>query len=219
MARFRDRRDAGRRLAALLGNRCRDALVVGLPRGGVVVAAEVARALDADLDVIIVQKIGHPAQPELAIGAIGEDGVRVVDEDAVRQLGVDAEALSRREAIAREELQRRVERFRGGRLRHDFAGRHVAIIDDGIATGASATAACRVARAAGASRITVAVPVAPHGWEADFEGLADDLVAITVPRGMGAVGRFYRDFAQTSDDEVLASLDAADTTSERGSGG
>lgn len=211
MARFRDRRDAGRRLAALLGDHCRGALVVGLPRGGVVVAAEVARAVDSDLDVIIVQKIGHPAQPELAIGAIGEAGVRVVDDDTVRRLGVDAGALARREALAREELQRRVERFRGDRRRHDLAGRHVVIVDDGIATGATATAACEVARAAGASRITLAVPVAPHGWESSFEDLADDVFAITTPRGMGAVGRFYRDFAQTSDEEVLACLAHADS--------
>jgi putative phosphoribosyl transferase len=206
MTRFRDRRDAGRRLAALIGEHARDALVVGLPRGGVIVAAEVAAAAGAELDVIVVQKIVHPTHRELALGALGEAGIEVVDRDALQHLGVDDEELARQEALARAELARRVERFRPASGRRDLTDRHVVIVDDGIATGATAQAACRVARTAGAAHITVGVPVAPHGWEASFVDLADDLYAVTAPRMMGSVGRFYRDFTQVGDDEVLACL-------------
>jgi predicted phosphoribosyltransferase len=208
VARFHDRCDAGRRLAPLLSPGVRDdTLVVGLPRGGVIVAAEVARILDVPLDVIIVQKIGHPLQPELAIGALGENGVRVIDDGGLRAMGVSPDALARAEAAARAELERRVERFRRGTTALALGGRHVAIVDDGIATGASARAACRVARAAGADRITVAVPVAPPGWEVDFEALADELICPMTPRSFGSVVRFYVDFRQTTDAEVLDRLD------------
>jgi predicted phosphoribosyltransferase len=184
-----------------------DALVVGLPRGGVIVAAEVAATIGASLDVIIVQKIGHPLQPELALGALGEGGARVID-DHVRSLGVDDDALARAEEFALTQLEQRVRRFRRGAAPQALRGRHIVIVDDGVATGASAVAACRVATASGAGRVTVAVPVAPHGWETRFDGLADDLIALSTPRSFGSVGRFYEDFRQTTDDEVLACLAA-----------
>jgi putative phosphoribosyl transferase len=205
--RYHDRADAGRRLAPLVAPGADDStLVVGLPRGGVVVAAEVARSLEVPLDVIIVQKIGHPHQPELAIGALGENGVRVLDADVLRSLGVTEQMLARSEATATDELARRVRRFRRGTPTETLAGRHVVIVDDGIATGASARAACRVARAAGADRITLAVPVAPPGWEVDFTTLADELICPLTPRSFGSVGRFYVDFRQTTDAEVLGRL-------------
>lgn len=210
MTRFRDRTDAGRRLAPLLAESARDdTLVVGLPRGGVIVAAEAAAALDVPLDVIIVQKIGHPDQPELAIGALGENGVRVVEDSAIRSLGITADSLADAEERATAELARRIVRFRSTTSPPDLAGRHVVVVDDGIATGATAAAACRVARAAGADRITLAVPVAPHGWEHRFDELADDLIAMDTPRSFGSVGRFYVDFDQTTDAEVLAALATA----------
>lgn len=208
MVRFRDRVEAGRRLApAVAAIASADSVVVGLPRGGVIVAAEVAAAIGAPLDVIVVQKIGHPHQPELALGALGEGDARIIDED-VRALGVDDDALARAEEAARTRLEQRVRRFRGDAPPRTLRGRHVIIVDDGVATGSSAIAACRVARASGAERVTVAVPVAPRGWEQRFDGLADDLVALSTPWSFGSVGRFYTDFRQTTDEEVLACLGA-----------
>jgi len=210
-ARLQDRVDAGRRLAPLVAPGIRaDTLVVGLPRGGVVVAAEVAEVLEVPLDIIIVQKIGHPRQPELAIGALGENGVRVLDRHVLRSLGVTEQMAARAEAEAAEQLRQRVHRFRQGAPPRTMTGRHVVIVDDGIATGATARAACRVARAAGADRITVAVPVAPPGWETDFRPLAEELLCPATPRSFGSVGRFYADFRQTSDAEVLDRLHRAD---------
>lgn len=210
MTRFRDRAHAGRRLAPLLTASARDdTLVVGLPRGGVIVAGEVAAALDVPLDVIIVQKIGHPDQPELAIGALGENGVRVLEDGAISSLGITTDSLADAEEWATAELSRRIARFRGTTSPPDLAGRHVVVVDDGIATGATAAAACGVARAAGADRITLAMPVAPRGWEHRFDELADELVAVDTPRSFGSVGRFYVDFDQTTDAEVLAALAAA----------
>src|SRR5450631_1275985 len=151
--RFRDRCDAGRRLAARLSELPRDGLVVlGLPRGGVPVGYEVARALGVPLDVILVRKLGVPFQPELAMGAIGEDGVRIVNDDVAQRLGVSASAFAAVEAREREELASRVRRFRGGRRRVSLVGRTALIVDDGIATGSTARAACQVARAHGAAR-------------------------------------------------------------------
>ncbi len=210
MTRFRDRAHAGRRLAPLLTASARDdMLVVGLPRGGVIVAGEVAAALDVPLDVIIVQKIGHPDQPELAIGALGENGVRVLEDSAISSLGITTDSLADAEERATAELSRRIARFRGTTSPPDLAGRHVVVVDDGIATGATAAAACGVARAAGADRITLAMPVAPRGWEHRFDELADELIAVDTPRSFGSVGRFYVDFDQTTDAEVLAALAAA----------
>jgi putative phosphoribosyl transferase len=211
VTRFADRAEAGRRLAPLLGDVVgADTIVVGLPRGGVIVAAEVARVLGVPLDVIIVQKIGHPDQPELAIGALGEHGVRVIEDTAVRSLGITAGLLAQAEERATTELARRVRRFRNGTSPAVLGDHHVVITDDGIATGASAAAACRVARAGNARRVTLAVPVAPRGWESRFADLADDVIAVDTPRSFGSVGRFYKDFAQTTDTEVLDALaDAA----------
>jgi putative phosphoribosyl transferase len=209
---FADRRDAGRKLASRLGHlRGPDTIVLGLPRGGVVVAAEVADALDAPLDILIVRKVGVPYQPELAMGAIGEGGVRVMNESVIRQANITADewaAVERREWT---ELDRRVAVWRADHPRIDLAGRVALIVDDGVATGSTARAACRVAKAAGAARVVLAVPVAPAHWTVDFADEADELVALDTPEPFMAVGQWYRDFDPTLDDEVVDCLDRART--------
>jgi putative phosphoribosyl transferase len=208
--RFRDRAEAGRALAEPLeGYREQDPIVLGLPRGGVVVALPVAERLGAPLDVIVVRKLGVPWQPELAMGAIGEGGVRVLDETVMQASGVSEEDLRRVEERELVELSARVERFRGGRAPVDLAGRTVLLVDDGIATGSTARAACRVARARGAAHIVLAVPVAPAGVERRFAQAADAVVALHQPWDFAAVGQFYRDFEQVGDGEVARILAAA----------
>jgi putative phosphoribosyl transferase len=207
---FRDRIDAGQQLAAVLGHlRGPDTVVVGLPRGGVPVAACVAEALEAPLDVILVRKLGVPFQPELAMGAIGEDDVRVVDAHIVRMVGVGAADLAAVEARERAELERRGERYRRGRQRTSLVGRTVVVVDDGVATGSTARAACQVARAEGARRVVLAVPVAPSDWTHRLGDAADEYVAVETPDDFSGVGQFYRDFTQTSDATVVALLDDA----------
>jgi putative phosphoribosyl transferase len=210
MVMFADRRDAGRRLARQLNFlHGRDVVVLGLPRGGVPVAAEVARALAAPLDVIVVRKLGVPFQPELAMGAIGEDGVGLVDAEAVALAGVsepELDAIQRRE---RQLLEARVGRLRRGRRRIELDGRSAVIVDDGLATGASARAACQVARQLGAARVLVAVPVGPAATVAELAE-ADEVACVWTPEPFRAVGAHYRDFSPTSEDDVVLLLEAAD---------
>ncbi|MFI7006531.1 phosphoribosyltransferase family protein [Streptomyces sp. NPDC050145] len=209
---FMDRRDAGRQLAGRLGHlQGADVLVLGLPRGGVPVAAEVARALGAPLDVCLVRKLGVPFQPELGMGAIGEGGVRVINEEVVRTARVTADDLDRVEARERQVLERRARRYRGGRPAVTLDGRTVLVVDDGVATGSTARAACRIARARGAARIVLAVPVAPRDWTARLGTDADDYVCLYAPRDFDAVGQFYADFSQTEDEEVVACLEETNT--------
>ena len=208
--RFADRSHAGRLLVELLSHLRGEApVVLGLPRGGVPVAAEVAASLHAPLDVILVRKLGVPFQPELAMGAVGEDGVRVINEAVVRAARIPEQELDSVEARERVELERRARRYRGERARQDLAGRTAVIVDDGLATGSTAWAACEVARVHGAHRVVVAVPVAPPRWEKRFEGVADELVCVSVPEYFFAIGEHYDDFSQTNDDEVVACLGAA----------
>jgi putative phosphoribosyl transferase len=207
--RFRDRADAGRRLGEhLLPLRSPDVVVLGLPRGGVPVAAQVATALGAPLDVIVVRKLGIPYQPEVAMGAIGEGGVRVLDEVLVARAGVSSEEVDAVEQRERATLESRVERLRAGRERLDLTGRTAIIVDDGIATGATANAAALVARQLGAARVVIAVPVGGAD-AADRIAEADEVVCLLQPLGFQAVGSYYRDFGQTSEDEVAALLAAA----------
>ncbi|MCK8438827.1 phosphoribosyltransferase [Streptomyces sp. D2-8] len=207
---FMDRRDAGRRLAARLEHlEGAEVVVLGLPRGGVPVAAEVAEVLGAPLDVCLVRKLGVPYQPELGMGAIGEGGVRVINDDVVRTARTTPDELAEVEARERGVLERRARRYRGGREPVGLKGRTVVVVDDGVATGSTARAACRIARARGAARIVLAVPVAPHDWNARLGGDADELVCLHAPRIFYAIGEFYADFAQTDDDEVVACLDEA----------
>ncbi|HEV7955995.1 MAG: phosphoribosyl transferase [Microbacteriaceae bacterium] len=209
---FADRTDAGKHLAKQLAHlRGRDVIVLGLPRGGVPVAAEVAAVLDSPLDVLVIRKLGAPGNTEYAIGAIGEGGVRVVDEKAAARIG--ATALQAVEDRERAELARRLARYRPGKDLLDLRGKTVVIVDDGVATGSSASAACQVARRLGAERVVLAVPVAPRDWTERFRvgsgrgPIADEFVATATPSPFFAVGQFYESFAQTTDDEVLAYLD------------
>ncbi len=208
--RFVDRADAGRRLAAQLSYlRDEPVVVLGLPRGGVPVAYEIATALGAPLDVIVVRKLGVPFQPELGMGAIGEDGARVVNPEVVRMTGVTERQIAEVEARERAELERRARRFRGDRPRVPLTGRTAVVVDDGIATGSTARAACEVARAHGASRVVLAVPVAPPGWTDRLGDAADEYVCLATPEPFYAIGQFYEDFSQTPDHEVVALIERA----------
>ncbi|MFE0648646.1 phosphoribosyltransferase family protein, partial [Streptomyces sp. NPDC059534] len=205
---FSDRTDAGRQLAARLDHlKGRDVVVLGLPRGGVPVAAQVAEALDAPLDICLVRKLGVPEQPELAMGALGEGGVRVLNERVLRESGVGDRELAAVEEHEHAVLDERARRYRGSRESVPLEGRTVVVVDDGLATGATALAACRVVRARGAARIVLAVPVAPRGWTARLGGEADETVSVHAPEVFFAIGPFYQDFTQTADAEVIACLD------------
>ncbi|QOV33799.1 phosphoribosyltransferase [Streptomyces ferrugineus] len=218
--RYDDRRAAGRLLAeGLDGLRGQDVVVLGLPRGGMPVAAEVARHLGAPLDVLVVRKLGVPWQPEWAFGAIGEHGVRVLNRDVVGDAGLDAAEQEAVEAAERAELDRRVRDYRQGRPALPVAGRTAVVVDDGLATGATAEAACRVVRGQGAARVVLAVPVGPvHGVER-LRRVADNVVCPRPQQVLGSVGAWYRDFTQIEDAEVTALLaDAARPTPRSAAG-
>jgi putative phosphoribosyl transferase len=204
---FVDRIDAGRRLAdALLAFRAPHTVVLGVPRGGVPVARQVADALVAPLDVLIVRKLGAPHHPEFALGAIGEGRTRLVDPKALRLTGVGEAALRDVERNERVELARRGSLYRSGRERVPLLGSRAIVVDDGLATGATASVACRIARQLGASEVVLAVPVAPAGWERGLSDEADRFVAVATPRDFWAVGQWYERFEQTSDAEVIEFL-------------
>jgi putative phosphoribosyl transferase len=215
--RFADRVDAGERLAELLAHAGfdRDTTVLGLPRGGVVVAAPVARRLGAPLDVLVIRKLGAPGHAEYALGAIGEGGVRVLHSDSLRGLRISDGSLAAVEAGETRELERRTRLYRGGRPPLDLRARTALLIDDGVATGATARAACLVSRALGAERVALAVPVAPPDWADGLTDVADELIALRTPTPFFAVGKWYERFGQTSDDEVLAVLRDSERPAER----
>ena len=204
---FADRIDAGRQLAGSLGHlRGQPVVVLGLPRGGVPVAAQVATALSAPLDVIIVRKLGVPYQPELAMGAVGEDGVLVTSPEVIRATGITPSDVASVRDREEAEVLARAARYRPGRPRLDLTGKVAVIVDDGIATGATASAACEIARAHGASRVVLAAPVAPEGWQGRIGARADDYVCVATPPHFFAIGQFYADFTQTTDAEVTRLL-------------
>lgn len=205
---YRDRADAGVRLAehlAAYADRA-DVVVLGLPRGGVPVAAEVARSLRAPLDVFCVRKLGVPGDEELAMGAIATGGFIVVNERVVSELGVSDRVLAEVAAAERDELDRRERAYRGGSPPARLAGRTVLVVDDGLATGATMRAAVRAVRAAGPRRVIVAVPVAAAETCRSLERDADELVCPLTPGGFRSVGAWYEDFSTTSDDEVRRCL-------------
>lgn len=206
MMRFHDRVDAGRRLADALSRReRRDTVVLALPRGGVPVGAQIAEALGAPLDVFVARKIGAPGRPEYGIGAIAEGGVPLFDPWAVRALGLTEDRLAELAEAEERELERRVRRYRGGRQLPPLDGRHVVLVDDGLATGVTAEAALRSLRGRGVTDLTLAVPVCAPDSSARLRELAD-VVCLWRPADFRAVGLWYEEFDQTGDDEVLATL-------------
>jgi putative phosphoribosyl transferase len=206
--RFRDRHEAGRALARALEPYADrdDVVVLGLPRGGVPVAYEVARALDAPLDVFIVRKLGTPGHEELAMGAIASGGVRVVNEQVTAMLHVPDDAIARVAAVEQQELERREREYRGDSALPDLRGRTVIIVDDGLATGSTMRAAAQALRAHEPKQIVVAVPVAAQETCDEIAELVDDVVCVRTPQQFQAVGLWYDDFTQTTDDEVRALL-------------
>ena len=209
---FADRAEAGRRLAReVLALKLEAPLVIALPRGGVPVAAEVARALKVPLDLLLVRKVGAPGNPELAVGAIadGTPPVLVADERLMELTGADARWVEREAAREQRENERRRVAYLAGRTRPPLAGRTVVVVDDGLATGTTMRAALQALRQQGAARLVMAVPVAPPETIERFRSLADDIVCPLRPPWFQAVGVHYRDFHQVDDAEVVAALDAA----------
>lgn len=216
---FRDRREAGKRLAKRLEHlKDQRPVVLALPRGGVPVAYEVARALEAELDVLVVRKLGVPGQPEFAMGAIASGGVEVLDEGLVRALRISPEQIETVVRSERVELERRERLYRHGRPPLRVQGRTVLVVDDGLATGASMKAALRVLRAQEAAHVVVAVPVAPPDTVYALDGLANDVVCVYTPSAFRAVGSHYRHFEQIGDEEVRESLEAVHAEKVDGNG-
>jgi predicted phosphoribosyltransferase len=208
---FRDRLEAGRRLAQKLSDYAGkpDVVVLALPRGGVPVAAEVARALDAPLDIFLVRKLGLPGQEELAMGAIASGGSRVLNTSLLRRLHVSPETVDAVAVRERRELDRREREYRGSHAPPPIRGRTVILVDDGLATGASMHAAVSALRTQEPARIVVAVPVGAPSTCEDLRQIADDVVCAETPEPFAAVGQWYDDFSQTSDEEVRQLLDAS----------
>ncbi len=217
---YRNRQEAGRLLAEWLGSYAGrdDVLVLGLPRGGVPVAFEVARALDAPLDVFVVRKLGVPGHEELAMGAIAPGGVKVLVPEVVESLGISDAVIDQVADVQYREVERRERLFRGSRPPPDYAGKTVIVVDDGLATGATMRAAVSALRQMGPTRIVVAVPAGAAETCAELGGLADDVLCLAMPEPFQAVGLWYRDFTQTTDDEVRALLAQAAAPAARPGG-
>ena len=206
--RFRDRHDAGRQLAERLRQETFvDPIVLALPRGGVPVGYEVAKALGAPLDVFVARKVGSPYQPEFGIGAVAEGGSAVRDDEALRVLRLSAAAFDRLVAAERVELERRVQRYRSGRALPPLQGRAVILVDDGLATGVTAEAALRALAALEPGRLVLAAPACAPDTANRLQTLADEVVCLLAPENFSAVGQWYEHFGQTSDEEVVRLLD------------
>lgn len=202
---FKDRADAGKQLAQNLEQYLenKNIIVLGLPRGGVIPAFEVASALGLGLDIIVTRKIGAPMQPELAVGALTQDGQPMLNQDLIAKLSITRQDLEPIIAVEQQELQRRLKRYRGARPPLDLHGKIALLVDDGIATGATMLAAIKSARKLGAERIIVAVPVSPSDSLAKIKNEADEVVSLITPESFIGVGGFYQKFAQIEDEKVI----------------
>ena len=208
---FADRAEAGRRVAAKLAGYAgrADVLVLGIPRGGVAVAAEVARAIDAPMDVFLSRKMGVPGQEELAFGALASGGVRVLDQELIRELNISSEDIERIAERVKSELERRERVYRGGRSALNVTGKTVVLVDDGIATGSSMMAAIQTLRRMRPARLVLAVPVAPASTCKRLREQVDELICIHAPEKFYAIGQFYENFTQATDEEVVELLRGA----------
>src|ERR1035437_9251520 len=207
MAFFSDRVDAGKRLASELKDFSgKKGIVLAIPRGGVVVGAEIAKSLNLSLDVIIPRKIGAPDNPELAIGAVAEDGTAILDENLTRYLGVNREYIKEEIERQKQEIQRRLKLYRQDTSYPNLKGLDVIVVDDGIATGSTMKAALASVKNRGAASVTVAVPVGPPSTIEELEKIADRVLCLHTPESFQAIGEFYTDFSQTSDEEVIGLL-------------
>jgi putative phosphoribosyl transferase len=207
MAFFVDRVDAGKRLASVLKNFSgKKGIVLAIPRGGVVVGYVIAKTLNLPLDIIIPRKIGAPDNPELAIGAVAEDGTAILDQNLIKYLGVSREYVIEETESQKKEIRRRLKLYKQDASYPDLKGLDVIVVDDGIATGSTMKAALASVKNRGASSITVAVPVGPPSTIEELEKMADRVVCLYTPEFFQAIGEFYRDFSQTSDEEVIGLL-------------
>jgi predicted phosphoribosyltransferase len=217
MAYFRDRVDAGKRLAAALTDFSgKDAVVLAIPRGGVVVGYEIAAALDLPLDVIIPHKLGAPDNPELAVGAVAEDGSTVLDKQLIAYLGVDDRYIEEEKQRQREEIERRLKVYRQGMAPRELKGKDIIVVDDGIATGSTMKAALLSVKNQGAKSIAVAIPVGPPSTIDELKKLADHVVCLYTPEFFQAIGQFYDDFSQTNDEEVIELLKKCNQNAKQG---
>ncbi len=204
MTYFVDRVDAGKRLAAALkGFAVGNGVVLAVPRGGVVVGYEIAEALDLPLDVIVPRKLGSPGNSELAIGAVAEDGSVVLDSSLVAYLDVSQEYIAEESERQRREIERRQSVYRQGMEPRQIAGKDVIVVDDGIATGSTMKAALASVRNQGAKSVTVAIPVGPPSTIEELKKMADRVICLYTPEYFQAIGQFYQDFSQTTDEEVI----------------
>ncbi|WP_132061306.1 phosphoribosyltransferase [Halorussus amylolyticus] len=205
--RFRDRTDAGRRLAGAVDERDVNAdIVLAIPRGGLPLGREVADALSLPLDIIVASKIGAPGNPEYAIGAVASDGSAWLDDGAIEQVGASDDYLEREREREAENAREKAETYRGDRDEPDLAGKTVLVVDDGVATGSTAIAAVRLAREKGAEHVVVAVPVGPPSTVTDLEAEADEVICPKVTSAFRGVGQFYENFEQVTDEEAMAYL-------------
>lgn len=204
---FLDRKAAGLKLAQRLSYlKNKNVVVLGLPRGGVPVAFEVAQEINAPLDVIVVRKLGVPFQPELAMGAVGEGGVVIRNEQVIHMASITAEQFAKVQSREVQEVTDRARRFREGRSQISLVGRLAIVVDDGIATGSTAKAACDVARALGAEKVILAVPVGSREAVGALSEKADEVIALDIPDNFFAVGEWYEDFSPVSDEDVIQLL-------------
>lgn len=205
---FKNRQEAGLKLAQKLSSYKKKAgiLVLGIPRGGVATAVTVAKALDVPLDVIITRKIGAPSQPELALGAVGPNGTVTKDNDLINRLAVEEEWLKKQIKVKRQEVKERGKLFRNGRPQFNLKGKIIILVDDGIATGSTVEAAIKYIQTKGPTKLILAVPVVPKDMVERLSGLVDEVVLLEAPASFSAVGEFYQDFPQVSDEEVIQLL-------------